>query len=256
MKFILPALITTLFVSCSAPKEKDDLERQNLEGNIIKVTYRNYDAVEKFGEVSKGRLSNSDEQDINENGNISKSIYTSFYDHADDSIPGIKKNNDVFVTLSKFNNKNQRISVIDTKDNNVEASFVYNEDGKVIESNDYDEGKLSDKTKFSFTDGHLSESKKYKADGSLETVTKYKLNDDESILESRVLSPDGVYKNHAVYSYQGKLLTGYKVYSDKKLAFTVKMEYPKFDDKNNWIVKYTYYDNKIKSITERQITYK
>ena len=239
MKLILPALIITLFISCSAPKTETDLERYNLEGNIARITYLEYDAVEKFGDVSKGRLSRSEDEEINDNGNVFKGTYTSYYNHADDSIPDIERKNNVFVELSKFNNKNQKISVVNAKDNKIKISLIYNEDGKVIESNDYDEGKLSSKTKYVFVNGLLSESRKYKADGSLEEITKHKLDDDEIISELSSFSADGVYKDRVVYSHQGKLLTGYKFYSGKKLSFTVEMKYPK-----------------IETITERNITYK
>lgn len=120
MKIILPALIVVFFASCTS-KVKSDLEIEQINGSVSKITLLTYDAMEKFGEVSKGRLSSSDVQEVNDDGNIFKSTYTSFYNPAYDSIPGAKRTNDVFVTLSKFNDKKQKIAVINGEDNKVDA---------------------------------------------------------------------------------------------------------------------------------------
>jgi len=255
MKLILPALIIILFTSCSS-KQKNDIENEGINGSVSKITLLTYDASEKFGEVQKGRLSSSDVQEVNDDGNVFKSTYTSFYNSSDDSIPGVKKSNYVFITLTKFNDKKQKIAFIDGKNNRVKSKYTYNSDGKISEINDYSDGKLSSKTKYSFVDGHLSESKQYYPDGSLNEIIKYKMGDDGWAVEEKKFSAENEFKGRMTFSFKDNLIMGYNEYKGNTLDDAHEFKYAKFDNKKNWIVQYRYRNNEIESVVERKLTYK
>ncbi|WP_311950838.1 hypothetical protein [Mucilaginibacter terrae] len=254
MKLILPALVAVLFASCSS-KHKTDLENQGIRGNVSKIIVSNYDASEKFGEVQKGRLKSTDVQDVNEDGNNFKNTYTSFYDHADDTIPGIKRTNDVFVSTSRFNDKKQRIAELNDK-NQIITKFIYNDEGKVSVINNFNDGKLSSKAKYSFADGKLTGLKEYNADGGLNENVKYTTDESGWVTEEQRFTTDNELKSKLTFSIKDKLVMGYKRYIGNKLDETYEFKYPKFDDHKNWIVQYRYRNNEIEGITERKLIYK
>jgi len=70
-KLILLITISSLF-SCGKSNKTTDLEKQNLKGEVQKVSVREYKADKKFGDIVKGDLSNygNYNQYLNESGNL------------------------------------------------------------------------------------------------------------------------------------------------------------------------------------------
>ncbi|CAM3696036.1 hypothetical protein MUGA111182_03605 [Mucilaginibacter galii] len=257
MKPLLFILFLALFASCSS-NEKNDISQQGLNGSIIKITETKYVAKEKFGVVSKGRLETTDVIEVNEQGNFYKEIYTSFPDPELDTVLGPEYNTkSEFITLSKFNDKGERISILDGKTNKVGSKYIYNEDGKVIEINNYNnEGKLSSKTKFTFDEGRLTQSNEYNSDGSLNSFTKYKMNENDKAIEAANFTNENKLSGKTTYSFNDNLITGYKLFKDNRLTDTYKFKYVKFDDHKNWTIKHISINNKIESIVEQKINYR
>lgn len=257
MKPILSIVILVLFASCSS-KEKNDVMRQGLNGSISKIMATKYIANEKFGEVIKGRLESTDVSEMNDQGNVAKEIYTTFPDPELDTILGPEYNTkSEFVTLSKFNNSGKRIALLDGKTNKVQEKYIYNEDGKIIETNFYnDEGKFSSKTKFTFERGNLKQSNKYNSDGSLESFSKYKFNDNGKATEAIDFTNENKLSGKSTFSYNDNLISGYKRFKGNRLTDTFTFKYIKFDDQKNWIVRYTYINNKVQFIEEQKINYR
>lgn len=99
---LLALFINCIVLSCNKKSIKNDLEKENLKGNIVSVKITNYYVTEKFGEPVKGEMACVD-LDVcsvltkyNDLGNkIEFSEYTSY--------------GNSFITKVKYNEKNQKI---------------------------------------------------------------------------------------------------------------------------------------------------
>jgi hypothetical protein len=234
MKLYLPFLIVTLFASCSNG-EKKDIDYQGINGSVFKVSEMTYTTKEKFGELSKGRLESKNISEYNDQGNILKETYTSFPDPELDTLLGGSKYNtkSEFITLSKFDDKGRRIATLNGKTNEIETKYIYNEDGKVTEVNSYREGKLSSKTKYTYNGSHLQKSNNYNADGSLESTKKYKVNDDDLVIEAADFTNENKLSGKTTFSFDDKLITGYKSFKGNRLTDAYAFKYVKFDDRKS-----------------------
>lgn len=132
MKIALPILIAVLFASCS-PSKRTDMSEEGMHGSISKIYESKYEPIEKFGEVRKGRLACTNIIDVDANGNFTKEIYTSMPNPKYDTIIGYKSTKDVFVTVYKFNEKGERIAVVDGKSGQVSEKYSHDENGNLIE---------------------------------------------------------------------------------------------------------------------------
>ncbi|UEG53406.1 hypothetical protein LLH06_00230 [Mucilaginibacter daejeonensis] len=247
MKIALPILIAVLFASCSLSTKKDPFEGKP-NGKVLKISQYMYEASEKFGETSKGRLINYDVENFDEKGNIQKATYISMFDST---------KADTSEVIRKYNRKGEWIALIDLKTGLTEFEHIYDNEGHRIETNQFEGKKLESKTKYLFEGGDLTEGKEYSGDGSLKSTTKYKVDRNGHIVETEELKNDGKPARKDVSSFNDK---GFEekvsAYEGQKLISEYLIKYLKYDKLDNWTVAHHFYKNKPVYIYERKIEYR
>ena len=223
------SLTIILFSSCSTDDGvKNDLNEMNLNGKVKSIREYSYEAVEKFGEISKGNriseISGSDEYILfNDKGNnIERNIYNS--------------------------------------DGNLDKKWTYKYDdkGNKIEVNGYNsDGSLDNKLTFNYDDkGNSIEVNVYNSDGSLNEKRTYKYDDKGNKIEENWYNSDSSLYMKWTYEYndRGNMIEKNWYKSDGNLfsKTTYKHEY---DKKNNWIKRIEFEKEIPKYILEREIKY-
>jgi hypothetical protein len=241
-------LIILLFISCSSKKE-NDLVRAELHGDVVKVSEYTYEAVEKFGDITKGKLQTYTTTKYDEHGNNIEYIYT----RMPDSLENEKKTR---TTTSKFNNQDQRIAVADPKTGQILAEFKYNDDGKCYEIINLQDGKKSSVSKnFYDENGNLKESKDFNSNGGQESRSTFKFNKDKKLVQQVEFNKDNE-KESTIYSYNKEgLLISYTT-NKKDYKYKRSFKYTAFDSNNNWIKKISYYNDSLSDVIERKIEYR
>lgn len=275
MKLKIYSIITItslLFFSCNKSKEiKNDLMKQNLNGNVKSITENSFFALEKFGEIIKGdsfrntygELTDNSYIEFNNNGYIVKSF--SFLS---------KKN--------EYNVKNQLIAKQhlseDLKKIVSTETYKYDDKGYLIESNnDYSKYKskyLNDKN------GNCIESNIYDSTGNLfyKSKTNIRFNKKGDRIEDRksyngygtpsshrikIFDKSGNNIEECSYFDNGEILAKtISKYNENNLLIEliygrtkIECEYRKFDTNNNWTEEVKFKNGKAIEIIERKIVY-
>ena len=179
MKNIIFLLSILFLISCANnEKEKNDLSKENLKGNVKSVKKNSFVAVDKFGEISKGgRLKEQD-----------------------------------FMNHQIFDNKGNKIERNGyDSDGSLSNKWTYKHDdkGNQIEGNCYDSnGSLSLKYTYKHDDkGNQIERIGYDSDGSFFNKWTYKDDDNGNLIESNIIyDSDGSlsFKYNYEYTYDEK----------------------------------------------------
>ncbi len=279
MKLKIYSIITItslLFFSCNKSKEiKNDLQNQNLYGNVKSITEKTFFAVEKFGEIVKGdkywydfvSISEYDEWvfnsyvEFNNKGYIIKafSIIKEENDYNDKNQLITKKylSNDFKTATTetyKYDNKGYLIE----SNNNFskdKTKYINDKDGNCIELNQYDSiGNLFNKVKTNFSynkEGYrIVERKSYYADGSFSSHLKTIFDKNGNEIESYYYDESGKIYQKINSKYNSKnLLIEYRERQEYRYKYT------KFDSNKNWTEKIEYENGKPVKIIERKIVY-
>lgn len=229
-KVISILVFIVLLSGCSTiKKEKNDLKKMNLKGKVRSIREFYYKAVEKSGEILKGKIEKYD------------------FEHRD--------------TYIIFNNKGNGI---EENAYNADGSFAYkwtckyDNKGNQIETNDYDsDGKFYKKwiIKYKYKWNKI-ETNVYNSDGSFshKWILKYDYKGNQ--IEQNNYRSDGslVRKWVSKYDDKGNQIEENAYNSDGSLGVNCNYEY-EYDEKNNWIKKIIF-ENKIPEyILERKIEY-
>ncbi|WP_310595486.1 hypothetical protein [Flavobacterium sp.] len=241
---LLTLLMSFVTLSCQQKLDKNDLEKENLKGNVLSVRETDYYVTEKFGEPVKGARKCVD-LDIcelytkyNELGNKTEfSEYNSY---------GIS-----FISKIKYNEKNQKI----------EQNRYTPEEGKRVMQFKLKYDSKGNCTEIRSDYGYV-EKKVYDENNNLikETITHnlsetfqytYKYNDkNQKIIElyesgktQYTYFEDGNIKDVIVYNNDGSI--------QRKGNYTYQ-----YDDHQNWIVQIGYEDGVPIFYLERIIEYK
>lgn len=285
MKLKIYSIVTIaslLFFSCNKSKEiKNDLDKENLSGNVKSVTENYFFAVEKFGEIVKGdafrdflgELMNSSYIEFNNNGYIIKS-FSIFKEknHYNDKNQLILKQylSDDLKTANtetyKYDNNGYLIESNEDLSKN-KSKYLNDKDGNCIELNQYDSiGNLFHKVKTNISynkeGDRIEEQKSYNDDGSffshLKTIFDKKGNEIESCfydesgkiyqkINSKYNSKNLLIEYTEKQEYQKNVCEGWT-----KL---IEYKYTKFDSNKNWTEKIEYRNRKPVKIIERKIVY-
>jgi hypothetical protein len=285
MKLKIYSIITTaslLFFSCNKSIEiKNDLEKQNLYGNVKSITENNFFAVKKFGEIVKGdnfrntfgELIDSSYIEFNTNGYISKSFMflneKNDYNDKNQLITKQYLSKDLKTASTetyKYDNKGYLIE----SNNNFskdKTKYLNDIDGNCIELNQYDSiGNLfyKVKTNISYTKegDRIEERKSYNDDGSFSSHLKMIFDKNGNEIESCHYDESGkIYqKINSKYNSQN-LLIEYKERQEYQKNVCegwtklIEYKYTKFDSNKNWTEKIEYKNGKPVEIIERKIVY-
>lgn len=241
---LLSLLMSFVTLSCQQKSDKNDLEKENLKGNVFSVRKVRYEVTEKFGEPVKGAKKCVD-LDIcelytkyNELGNETEfSEYDSY---------GIS-----FISKIKYNEKNQKI----------EQNRYTPEEGKRVMQFKLKYDSKGNCTELSSDYGYI-EKKVYDENNNLikETITHnsfetlqytYKYNDKNQKISELYESgktqytyfEDGNIKDVIVYNIDGSI--------QRKGNYTYQ-----YDEYQNWITQIVYENGVPTSYVERVIEYK
>ena len=268
---------------------KKDLITQGFKGAVETVRMTSYKAVEKFGEVEKGKREKDVSDDLdyykifNEKGNIVER-----YEYRSDGSldkktiwkyneKGIKTEADVSLNPKYYKGGGspdaKNIFKCDVNGNVVEQSvyevggkldgvldgkntFVFNEKDKMIEKNYYDAFEsLVTKTKYKYDDKlNLVEENLYKSDGSLDKKTKYKYDVKGNKIEKNIYKSDGSLdkKTKYIYDNKGNIMEENTYSSNGDIDLKSVFEY---DKEGNWIKITKYKGEKPAYIIEREFEY-
>ena len=223
MKKLILLLFIPLVFACSDDK-KNSLTRDNLNGNVKSTKEIYFEAIEKFGKITKGsRFGYQFLKTYDENGN---SIEKRVYNIDDDLLHTYIYEYDSkgrSIEQSRYNSDGDLdekwTSQFDDNDNEIKSS-LYNSDGDLL-------------YKYSFkynNEDILIEMKMFRNDGKLERTYTYELDDKGNKIKEVINSSDGNIFDKWTYNYE-------------------------YDIKDNWIKRTQFIDKKPINITEREIEY-
>lgn len=253
MKKILFLLFVSL-VSCNQ-LSKNDLQEENLKGQVKSVKEIAFNGVEKFGEVMKGGLTNYSNLNtlkiFNEKGN---EIKIEHYYNDGQRLDYVEK--------LKYDINGNRILLEFYRDGKLVVVDKYQYDVKrnKIEEKEYDnDGILSHVEKYKYDEkGNQIESQRYNSDGTpWESMNKYKYDKNGSIIEEQTcyLSDGKCYTTLYNYKYdsKGNKIEEQTTYPDTGGYSTIVSQY-KYDSTGNWIIKIERAERHLHYI-ERKIEY-
>ena len=282
MKNIIYTLLVSLIISTIAygqtvrHKEPSDVEILKLKGKVKSITENKYEAVEKFGDVQKGKLKEVGNSYVFNNvGNV--------IEFKDFHLDGTNRTKETY----KFNVNGKRVESNrvwakwkNNKESSDKGTFIYDSNGHCIETNDYDEkGNISRKRK-------LIEEDSYDKEGKLESKVIYKYDDSGNNIEWKSYTDKAetnLYAQH-IYTYNEngnvtteiwitpndsrrqywKITYKYDKYNniierdcyDKEGTLLSKLIYKYvYDNQLNWTTKTEYEKDEATEITERTIVY-
>ena len=222
MKKLILLLFIPLVFACSDDK-KNSLTRDNLNGNVKSTKEIYFEAIEKFGKITKGsRFGYQFLKTYDENGN---SIERRVYNIDDDLL----------------------------------HTYIYEYDskGRGIEQNRYNsDGDLDEKWTSQFDDNDNEiKSSLYNSDGDLLYKYSFKYNNEDILIEMKMFRNDGKLERTYTYELDDK---GNRVYASRynengELDYETAYEYKEFDEEKNWLTKIGYKDGKATEIIEREI---
>lgn len=274
-----------LFQSCNQELIENDLKKKNLNGNVYYCSTRSYNALSRFGDLSKNGFPNynwdSDDIFFNRVGYIVKSTdidknglnsYLSLNSYENDNIISSERfSQDLSTTFkNKFSyDDNGNFTTKSHYDENGEieyvVKYVFEENNCIKETRFNKEGDTKYVKKFKYEKNNKIEETKYDDKGFIKFRKENKFYSNFIIKETKRFSDDGELYFHKYYNESGYLLKSiyfkdneidYKwIYIRDELGNTIQST--KNDENDLEILKYTYeleYDNKqnwIKKITFR-----
>ena len=256
MKSIIAINLLILLLSSCTQFKSDDYKELNLKGKVKSVKSKKFEAEEKFGEVQRSYPTDADEN--NELDMLSNSLIE--FDELGKSvaISNFYRNGSL---LSKMVVDGLNINMYD-EEGNLTGVLKSDEEHFPKEVNIYDaSGELIEKSKYTYNDEKLLvEEQTYDEKGTLIRKEVHEYISD--LLSRKTISERKVY--YSSYGDMYEIEKSYK-YNDNKdvteqevtkrgnvTTYTFEYEY---DDKNNWIKRIQYRNNKPKAIVEREIVY-
>jgi|ERR1035437_912855 YD repeat-containing protein len=285
--FVSNLLIVALFFySCSQVKNnqiKNDLTKDKIKGQVLSITETEYEAIDRFGKIEKGRLisksitkydnyGNELENNIyNEKSELTnKTIYK--YNESDKKIEEhdidyktVKESNQSSFKFFKYDNKGNLIqdSTVFSFPSELGSKFIrttytFDNNGNEIEQIGYSGMDLYDKRINKYDDNNnLIENAYYVGDSlQLKVFSKYDSNGNE--IENNVYNSDGIrllHKTNFKYDDKGNIREQNGYNEAGQLSEKVNFKY-EFDKKNNWVKRIASDGKTAMTIVEREIEYK
>jgi len=240
--------IIAFFACCKNSSHRNDIQSENLKGKIHQVTTAEYEAVEKFGEVMKGKKIYNTIEKFNNKGYIVQVENTAIFD---DSIPP-----DHYIIKRIYNDKNQQIEYTGfSKDSKFKGEFKYGINDQPVEINMYDNGKFTSKDKFDYDENSLAKTvNSFDEHGRRISKLSYRRNSKGLIEQVIKYDSTGSIENQQFITYDDNNLP-IKTRLSGKYGFTHTYKYSRFDKNGNWLTMIQINDGKPSTITERKILY-
>ena len=223
-------VITVIVLSMSCTEKggiKNSLDSMNLKGNVKNITERRFNPEEKEDKIVKGEKVKS--------YNALKALY---FDEEGNIIEEIYYGQGSSIKLK--------------------TAYIYDEAGKLIESEDEYESGTTGKSIYKTDEkGNIIEEKAF-LDSSLFSILYKTYDEYGNMIKEKTLKADSTQRSHIVYTYDKKRNIIEQIFlttDGRNVSFKWRYEY-KFDNKKNWVwrLKYDSYDEPY-LITEREIEY-
>ena len=156
--FIACLFFSILITGCSSEQKENYLTNFKIKGKVKSLVIKEYKAIERFGEVEKESIINSDEIHFNLDGNPVEEIH--------------------------YNSEG---------DVDVKSTYEYDEEGDKVESTTYNSvSGIENKVTYEYDDdGNEVESITYNSDGSIERKFASEFNEDGNKDEMNIYDSDG-----------------------------------------------------------------
>ena len=237
MKYTFLIFFAMIIQSCSNNKIENSWEEANLSGKVLSYKEISYEALERFGEVEKGKRErrNGWKKDFviifDEDGNqLEEVLFHSEFEAA-------LRNSD-FEYLKYGKHKDGYKS-----DENLmiryHTIFTYDENGNMIEENAYVDEGLNSKVKFEYDDdGNQIGFYTYQSDGSLQLKGTYKYDDDGNKIEFRryIAEMESEFKKTYEYDDDGNMIVENSFDSEGEINKKRTYEYDKNGNKIQFIL--------------------
>ncbi len=231
--------ILFLAIGCNNSNEfKNDLERRNLKGKVKTLKWTPYEAVEKFGEVTKGK---------NSTGWFTKSYFDT-YNEIGKRIErqDLRSSGDLSKkTVYKYNTLN-KIEEVNTYNSagklDKKTKYTYDENGNQIAKTEYDsDGILISKEVYEYYEnGNQKEVQYINSHGEEDEKTIFKNDSKNNLIDlsSYDLTGNLIKRMVSEYNDQGDLIEVKHFNSDKKIEQRIVLD---FDDNSNHAKLKVYY---------------
>ena len=250
MKYKLAFVMIFATLASCTKKQKNDLEKNNLFGDVQQITINRYGAETKFGDVVKGKLQQNVILTLNTSGNIEASDVTYYYGAADSS----EVHNNKF--SFQYDSEGHNVKTTSVKDPKNYTLKKYKGD-LLVEEDDIDSGKLNSRTKYVYNSDNLaSEINVYDGGGKFTRKRKLIYNDKGLASEIQSYKSTGEldFKFVVTYDDKGNSLTEKQTAGE--YPFSTSYKYSNLDDKGNWLKLVGYNNGKPDTYTERIIKYR
>ena len=262
-------------VEISNKKEKSDLEKEGLNGEVKSVRQIIYDAVLEDGKIVKGYVRDSGldnyERVYDANGNKIKE--TLFYEDGEVQETNTFTYNSFNQVIESTNydgagrlrtktsfgyNENQKLIKIyevgSDGNQNTSTVFNYNEDGKKSEELVYDyTNQLDYKLVFTYKDGKKSEEARYDYNNELVEKTFYTYNSNGNLVEEKKYEGEELLDKFVyAYNQKGQKILYERYEGDGTLGFRSTYEY---DEKGNVVKEGITTPGEPEFVTTRTFTY-
>jgi len=262
MKWNIKILFVLLVCSSSCQnvnlgQQRNDLSKENLKGKVKTVKSYLYKGIDKFGKLSKGKMTSKSIVSYNEKGiEIENVSFTMFEDQ------DFKMN---YKSTSVYNDKGYKIECneYDLDNGNKligKIVYIYDNNGNNIEVKSYDrDGKITGKSIFKYDSrGNKTEQQSNEKDNyQYQKTMKY--DNRDNIVEEQIYIISNNLKRKVVYKYDdngNEIET--ETYLNGKFEWSSSTKYEGFDEKGNWTTSIwsmnTSDDNSV-TIKEREIEY-
>jgi hypothetical protein len=262
--------ILLLNISCNeSNSQKNDLEKENLNGNVKSITVNEYQAVEKFGEIIKGervpvdRFSPENKKIVyNQYGNLLEGYFgevEKYQYNGKNQLVSIKYTTSNSVRTYKYDEKNNVVEENIYNNDTLfgKTKFIYDDDGNKIEENVFNfDGSLYFKVKNRFENKKNIESIKYDSAGKLWSISNYKYDNNGNLFFNKDVM--GNYETISKYVFDSdnnilESIVTNNYSSIRKVKY--KFKYTKYDLKRNWLEKIDFIDDIPVKICVREIIY-
>jgi YD repeat-containing protein len=135
-------------------------------------------------------------------------------------------------------------------------TYQYDENNRLVESNDYNEGKLSGKTKYrNNVAGKAVEINAYNIEGELNLTITLRYDDKSNIIQKSQFKDGRIFESTKLdYDDKGNKVVEFHYDANNILDLKYTYRYD-FDDKGNWISKVTFENGALSTLIERKIKY-
>lgn len=252
MNRFAPILIITTLIFCSSNfKNKiNDLQKENLKGQVKEISIIEHELINHFDTFVKGSKMSETITYFNKKGNKDREDTWILFTYFDIVLETIFKYNENDLLIEEKSYKRD-------KSLSSKKIYKYNNLGKIIELQNFSsDNQLEEKHIYKYNSlGDLIEIAKYKEKGRLYERNTMKYDQSGNLIELKEILPNGTLYSQTTNKYdENKNVIERKTVS-KQGNSTYKFQYDSYDKIGNWISRTTFLDSLPYKVAEAIIEY-